>query len=294
MGSTTGHTVVAIRDPADDTLYISESTANTSYWPVNGIQKTEFNEWMTMANLAGYQVVWLPLSDENRQKFNSTAALEFFEGVNTVDYGFQTMLFSWIDTLEDNYPCLPPDYKMCLSWGTLEVALGLFERWIEGFAVLIDPGLNKRLNTSNYTLSELYYQAYLDGIDTEQLMGIVEEDEWRYDMQKNDGSFVPAPSMVCCMFVCHMWKAGGLFEELGNENVNCNEFTNFDDYGLDFFDANFERPEVCKEADPNNPSCQLMGSYELTLTGWNTITPHQHMAEECPSRPPDYSRPPNC
>merc|ERR1711902_324385 len=116
---------------------------------------------------------------------------------------------------------------MCLTWNVMEVALGLFERWIDGFAKLIDQGMNKRLNTTNLTLSEMYYQAHLNGIETEQLMGIVEGDRWKYQMQKNDGSYVDAPAMVCCMFVCQMWKAAGLFENLGNENVNCNEFTNF-------------------------------------------------------------------
>ena len=44
------------------------------------------------------------------------------------------MLASWIDTREDNYPCLPPDFKRCLTWDVLEVALPLFERLIPAFA----------------------------------------------------------------------------------------------------------------------------------------------------------------
>ena len=98
------------------------------------------------------------------------------------------------------------------------------------------------------------------------------------------------------MFVCHMWKAGGLFEHLGNDNVNCNEFTNFDDYGLAMFDADFttNRPDICKTADPDNPLCQMMGDYSLILDKWNTIVPHKHMMEKCPSIPPDYKRPANC
>jgi hypothetical protein len=34
MGSTTGHTVVALR--MDGKLYITESTTNGAYWPTNG------------------------------------------------------------------------------------------------------------------------------------------------------------------------------------------------------------------------------------------------------------------
>eukprot|EP00483_Globobulimina_turgida_P007733 UN07748 len=158
---------------------------------------------------------------------------------------------------------------------------------------MINPAFNKRLNVSNYSLAEIYYKADLEGIASIDLAGIVEEDDWRYHMQKNDGSYVEGLSMVCCTFVCHMWKAGGLFDELGRDNVNCNEFTNFDDYGLAFFNANFpnERPSICKEADPNNPLCQLMGTYSVVLDKWNTIEPHAHMAETCPSHPPNYERP---
>ena len=86
MGSHTGHTTVAIRDPADDTLYIAESTVNGSYWPTNGIQRTEFHQWMTQAHLAGYNVVWEPLSAEMRAKFNVTAAIDFFHTVEGILY----------------------------------------------------------------------------------------------------------------------------------------------------------------------------------------------------------------
>ena len=45
MGSTTGHTTVALwnrstADAADDYLMVCESTAKDVYWPVNGVQCT--------------------------------------------------------------------------------------------------------------------------------------------------------------------------------------------------------------------------------------------------------------
>jgi len=296
MGSVTGHTTVAIRDPEDGKLYIAESTVNSSYWDTNGIQRTEYGEWMKAAKKAGFNVVWEPLSAEMRRKFNASAAMDFFKKNEGLGYGFPSMLASWIDTKESNYPCLPPDFTQCLSWEVLEVALPLFERKIPGFRQMINPGLEKRLNVENKTLSELYYQASLRGIDSVDLMPIVERDEWTYAMPTNEGPVVDGLSMVCCMFVCHMWKAGGLFVELGNDNVNCNEFTNFDDYGLKLFDAGFtsNRPEICKTVDPHNPLCQMMGDYSMILDKWNSIEPHAHMMETCPSQGPDYKRPPSC
>jgi len=296
MGSAAGHVTVAIRDPVDDTLFIAESTVNSSYWPSNGVQRTEYAQWMDQAKNAGFNIVWAPLSDESRRNFDAEAAWDFLMTVEGLDYGFPSMLGAWIDTKEDNYPCLPPDFKRCLTWKVLEVGFGFIERVVPGFGLLVIPGLNKRLNVENLTLSELYYLAFSKGIESEDLMSIVEEDGWKYRQRTNNGSEVEGLSMVCCMFVCHLWKRGGLFERLGSDNVNCNEFVTFDNYALDLFDAEFtaNRPEVCKKADPLNPLCQVMGEYSLTLDKWNTIEPHVHMMEHCPSQPPDYQRPAGC
>jgi len=94
---------VAIRDDQGE-LYIAESTAKDSYWPTNGIQRTpyvrcvfvfdlhpvlilthrRFKQWIQQAKDASFNVVHAPLSDENRAKFNATAALEFFGQGNVV------------------------------------------------------------------------------------------------------------------------------------------------------------------------------------------------------------------
>jgi hypothetical protein len=50
-----------MRDPETQELYICESTANSNYWPTNGIQKTPFDLWMKQAQDASYNVVHLPL-----------------------------------------------------------------------------------------------------------------------------------------------------------------------------------------------------------------------------------------
>ena len=68
MGSTTGHTLIAMRDKTGQ-LVIAESTTNSSYWPTNGIQATPFATWLKQAEAAGYQVVHLPLTPSAAAKF---------------------------------------------------------------------------------------------------------------------------------------------------------------------------------------------------------------------------------
>lgn len=52
--------------------------------------------------------------------------------------------------------------------------------------------------------------------------------------------------------------------------VNATEFTPRDVYMLDFFDATYDRPQQCIDADPNLPYCQLLGKYRIDVTGdWN-------------------------
>lgn len=119
--------------------------------------------------------------------------------------------------------------------------------------------------------------------------------------------------MVCCVFVCNIWKAGGLFRDLDNQ-INCGELTNWDVYSLAIYDKGAQpapaavpiathahtphpagaRPEQCVRADPENPLCQLMGEVKLVLNNFNTKQPYRHMAERCPGLAPTYDRPNNC
>lgn len=71
---------------------------------------------------ASYQVVHAPLNAEFAAKFNVTAALRYFATVEGVDYGYRNMLWGWVDTVKDNYPCVPPDFSSkCLEWQHIEV-----------------------------------------------------------------------------------------------------------------------------------------------------------------------------
>mmetsp|Transcript_16542 Transcript_16542/g.23228 ORF Transcript_16542/g.23228 Transcript_16542/m.23228 type:complete len:581 (-) Transcript_16542:228-1970(-) len=291
MGAVTGHTTTALR--IDGELYVVESTTKDSYWPTNGIQKTPWKQWLAQAKAAGYNLVHAPLSAEMRAKFNETAAIEMFKEMEGVDYGYFNMLWGWVDTLKDNYPCVAPDYTNCLEWEHIPVLLGNVGRLISAANTLIAPAFAQRLNLPLDTeLAASLQTAAARNIDPRSIPSMVEQDHWVYNTTRN-GKPAMAKSMVCCVFVCNVWKAGGLFADLDNE-VNCAEQTNWDDYTLALFDKDAKRPAQCQEADPDNQLCQLEGKYTVNLNDYNQKVPYQHMAEKCPTKGPDYKKPDNC
>lgn len=51
-------------------------------------------------------IALLPLHPDIRAKFNETAAWEYARSMDGKPYGYHNMIFSWIDTINGNYP--PP------------------------------------------------------------------------------------------------------------------------------------------------------------------------------------------
>lgn len=276
MGSTTGHTTVALW--IDGELYICESTAVSNYWPVNGIQKTPYKQWLKLAEAAGYNVVHAPLSQQVRASFNEAAAIDFFRSVEGVDYGYQNMLWGWIDTLYDNYSCVPSDFSsVCLTWEAVETLFATIDRHIpEISAQMWNQAWNKRIGTVGLSTAEIYQAASVDSAINSRTIPIMPElDAWTYNTTRYDVP-VEAPQLVCCVFVCNVWKSAGVFEGM---DVNCGELTNLDDYSLSIFEDKFT---------------QIMGKYTLNLNRYNSKVPFSHMAEMCPSKGPDYIQDPTC
>lgn len=117
-------------------------------------------------------------------------------------------------------------------------------------------------------------------------MALPEIDGWLYTGEENDGL-----SYVCSAYVAAMYKAAGLFDDL---EINATEFAPKDVYTLNFFDLNFQRPQACIDADPNQPFCQLLGKYRMTFPEYSTIDPYNRMAERCPTIAPLYPRLQGC
>lgn len=280
MGGTTGHTTVTLW--IEGVLHVCESTVNSVYWPTNGVQCTIFSKWIDQARAASYNFVHVPLSDEMRSKFNETAAYEFFKTVAGLPYGYHNFLFGWLDTAYDNFPCMPPNYNECLSPQAVMVASGLMNQlspaiaqlmWIEAF--------NFRLDTNLNSTADIYQAAAQKGLNFTDLITIPELDSWMYSTGK---------SMVCDVFVCNMWRAGGIV----GDDFQCAELTPRDVYSMNVFDTSSVRPSQCVQADPDLPFCQLGGDYRLELPGYNTIEPFANMGNNCPGLPPKYERPVGC
>ena len=62
-------------------------------------------EWWELAlkDNSDPQIGLLPLHPELRAKFNSTVAWEYTRSMSGKPYGYHNMIFSWIDTVANNY-----------------------------------------------------------------------------------------------------------------------------------------------------------------------------------------------
>merc|ERR1711871_1228530 len=148
-------------------------------------------------------------------------------------------------------------------------------------------------------VASVYKKAIDDKVVTalEDLWGVPESDAWQYSQVYNNGTLTMGDAMVCDVFVCRMWKAGGLFDgvEGGRDAVNCGELQNWDVYALDVLAAPDKLPAACATADPGLPYCQLVGKYGIYLNDFATKSPYAHMGEKCPETGPlPVHRPDKC
>mmetsp|Transcript_28594 Transcript_28594/g.27589 ORF Transcript_28594/g.27589 Transcript_28594/m.27589 type:complete len:156 (-) Transcript_28594:33-500(-) len=149
-GSYSGHTTMALR--FDGELYVVESQDGW-YWPIHGIQRNKFSDWIEMARNADFHVSHLPLKPEMRAKFDEKAAIDFFFQTEGLPYGYHNFLFGWLDTPHDNYPpILPPDL--------VPIIFSLLEGVIpETIDIFYTQGLNKRLETEGLDVSHVAAEA---------------------------------------------------------------------------------------------------------------------------------------
>ncbi len=281
MGATTGHMTAALW--MEEELYVVESQIKSSYWPQNNVQRTPFRQWLAWAQQANYNVLHVPLSDASAAAFNHTAAVAWFEEMQGLAYGYHSLLWGWVDTPHDNYPCLPPTFDRCLEWSFLEVGFALFDRHIPAISELLwAEAFNLRVGTQGLSTSEVYQHANQTmSLPSSAISAVVEQDAWLYHTTRGDGDEkvdTLGRAMVCCVFVCGLWKAAGVFGEAGQE-INCGELTNADDAMLAIFRGDFT---------------QVLGAWTMFLPAFNEKLPFAHMDERCPSRGPAYEQPADC
>jgi hypothetical protein len=278
-GSTIGHNVMAMRMENDE-LYIVESQDGW-YWPTHGLQRTKWADWIKQAEDASFHVTWHRMREDVRANFDTEAAINFFNSVEGMPYGYPNFLFGWIDTAEDNWPPLLPAHFVPTIFSVLQKVLP------DTVNEFYTEALNAHIGTTGLDIQGVIEAAYQQGLGIDDVMAITEVDFTKYDFSGQTQVY----SWVCSAFVTAMFKAGGLFGDL---NINATEFATRDVYVMDLWDTTTPLPEACTAADPGLPYCQLRGNYRVQMPDYNTITPYDHMFEKCEINFPTYHRSTQC
>jgi len=143
------------------------------------------------------------------------------------------------------------------------------------------------MGVTGKNISEMAGLAAESGLSLEDLMAMPEQDFWVYTgLEPRDGW-----NWVCSAYVAAMYKEAGLF---GDMEIQSTEFATMDIYIMNLFDTTTPRPDACVAADPDLPYCQILGKYRVELPYYNTITPYDHMFENCAINYPTYERDPGC
>ncbi|XP_010913432.1 uncharacterized protein [Elaeis guineensis] len=278
-GAFAGHTAVCLKDEMGN-LWVGES-GHENEKGEEIIAVVPWDEWWEMAleDNSNSHIALLPLHPDLRAKFNATAAWAYARSMSGKPYGYHNMIFSWIDTITNNYP--PPlDANLVMSimsmWTRLQPAYA---------ANMWNEALNKRLGTEGLDLHDIIIETERRGMTFDQLLTIPEQDEWEY----SDGK-----STTCVAFILEMYKEAGIFGPIAN-SIQVTEFTIRDAYMLKIFENNGTRlPSWCNAEEEKLPFCQILGEYRMELPEYNTIEPYARMNENCPSLPPTYERPVSC
>ncbi|XP_056167555.1 uncharacterized protein LOC130138202 [Syzygium oleosum] len=280
-GSYAGHSAVCLRD-SEGKLWVGES-GHENEQGEDIIAMLPWDEWWEFElnkDNSNPHIALLPLHPDVRAKFNESAAWEYARSMEGKPYGYHNMIFSWIDTIDGNYP--PP-----LDAHLVASVMTVWNQLRPSYATnLWNEALNMRLGTEGLDLPDILVETEKRGSSFDELLTIPERDDWLY----SDGK-----STSCIAFVLEMYKEAGLFSSIA-DSIQVTEFTIKDAYTLRFFENNSSRlPKWCNDADNVKlPFCQIRGKYRMELPGYNTMDPYPQMNERCPSLPPKYLRPKDC
>ena len=171
-GAYVGHNVMAMR-MEDNELYIVESQ-DSWYWPTAGLQRTKFADWIQLAENADFHLTWHRLRDDVRERFDTEAAIQFFNETEGMSYGYANFLYGWIDTAEDNWPPLLPIHFV-------PDLFSIMQRFAADTTyTFFTEALNRRLGVDGYNIQQIVEEGYNQGIKIDEVMGMTEQDGWRY------------------------------------------------------------------------------------------------------------------
>lgn len=273
-GSECEHTGVFMWGIGDDEgqLYMVQSNGKNP-----GIVKIEIEHWYK--DKVGHSVALNRLSEENSKKFDVEKA---WAGINKNlgnPYGFETFLFSFLDTPEGNFPQLF-DFESFSILFSLFGHVPLAQKFLD---LLVSKGLNKRLGTEGLSYFEILDRITQKGMTLGELWAIPEKSDWKYQTGDNYSE-----RYVCSAFATYVLQQGGIMPE----EIAPQEFTPKDVFELAIFEE--KPPAECQIEDPNRPFCMLYGDYGIDYSTYNSVKPYPHMNERCPTRSPYFFRPSGC
>ncbi|CAI0386522.1 unnamed protein product [Linum tenue] len=208
-GAFAGHTAVCLKDEQGN-LWVGES-GHENEKGEEVIAVIPWDEWwaLSLKDDSNPQIALLPLHPDVRARFNNTAAWEYVRTMAGKPYGYHNMIFSWIDTIADNYP--PPlDAHLVIS------VMSMWTRVQPAYAAnMWNEALNKRLETEDLDLYGILAEVEKRGMSFDELLTQPEQDEWVY----SDGK-----STTCVAFILQMYKEAGLFDPIAS-SIQVTEFT---------------------------------------------------------------------
>lgn len=279
-GSHVGHTTIVLEINGE--LHVTESTDKTmqNCWPPPyGVISTPLNAWIKQARNCSMELT--VLRPDGSLDLDYSKSSEFFLNHEGLSYGYHNFVFTWIDTMQSNFP--PNTITMDLL-DMLFLHLGnstdnpLSEFFLEGLVQRNPKWKSQGLST--------YHEIKTDLIVANESLGdyliIPENDQWIYSNGKN---------MVCDVYVLNALKSAGLMSDL---EWNAAEFTPRNLYTLSIYDQSWtHNVEYCKQQNTDG-YCQISGQYQIQLPQFNTVVPYSNMNEKCPSLPVNYSRQEHC
>ncbi|KAK8498118.1 hypothetical protein V6N12_025764 [Hibiscus sabdariffa] len=127
-------TNISVDDDSEGKLWIGES-GHENEKGEDIIAIIPWDEWWDFElnkDDSNPHIAYLPLHSDVRAKFNETAAWEYALSMAGKPYGYHNMIFSWIDTIDGNYPppldahvfivskCLPGNHARSFCHDSLE------------------------------------------------------------------------------------------------------------------------------------------------------------------------------
>jgi len=285
-GSKISHLQIALE--IDGKMNVCESTGGAIAGKT-GIVCTLWDDFVkdTVAN-EGLNIVHMRLASPYREKFDAKRAYDtFVKQLLGSPYGFETFVFSALDTVTDNlfYP---------LDEGSLEILYYLIDLIKASLAdLVIGQGIANRLNMPVYptnSRASIYKKMASIGKLFKEIYIMPELDSYRYG---SDGHV----SRVCSCLAMDILRASGAFE--GTEfavDWNAAEQTPKDIFAFKLWDITTPVPAACAANDPDLPYCQLRGTSKIVFDE-RTLNAHsacKHMSETCPTKAPYYERPEVC